>query len=84
MTEITGRLEGWMVGATYTALQEYIIWGYCYEDVRSRFRDGTQIHTSGIKLTDYPIDELKEGMVVKTRNSAYMLGKPFAKSGEEE
>ena len=84
MTEITGRLERWTVGATFTATNEYIIWGDCYEDSRNRFPDSTPIHTSGILLSDYPIDELKEGMIVKTRNSTYLLGKPFGNTGEEE
>lgn len=85
MTKITGRLEDWAVDPRKFAEDtEIIIWGFCYEDIHSRFRDGTQIHTSGIKLADYPIDELKEGMVVKTRNSTYLLGKPFIKSGEDK
>lgn len=84
MTKPTGRLENWMVGRTFDEVQEYIIWGNCYEDIHGRFRDGTNIHTSGIKLTDYPIDDLEEGMVVATGNSTYLLGKPFGQTGEDK
>ena len=75
MSKITGRLENWSVDERrFADNTEIIIWGNCFEDIHHRFRDGEIIHTSGIKLSDYPVDELKEGMVVKTRNSTYKLG----------
>lgn len=74
--QLTGRLEGWKPDPRMYG-DEYIIWGNCYNDSRFRFRDGQQIHTSGINIKDFPIDSLKEGMVVTTRNSKYLLGAPF-------
>lgn len=63
MTKFTGRLEGWVKDDHYN-----IIWGFVYDDVHKRFRDGTWIHTSSIV-------EQKKGSV-KTLNSLYKLGKP--------
>lgn len=68
MPEVTGRLEGWYWDESYS-----IIWGYLYDDVRNRWRDGQHIHTSYIK------DKKKyvEGDLVSTLNSTYLLGKPL-------
>lgn len=68
--KITGRLEGWHQDNLY----EFILWGNIFGDSKQRFRDGTRIHTSYIVT---PSDEWKEGAVVKTRNSTYLLGTPY-------
>ena len=73
---ITGRLERWAVQHS-PSRDEFIIWGNVYDDIHSRFRDGTWIHTSGIKARD-----VKEGDVVTTRNSTYLLGKESANNVE--
>lgn len=66
-TEITGRLEGWSYDPMYR-----VYWGYIYEDIHGRFVDGTRIHTSSTTQKDG-----KEGDLIVTRNSTYLLGKPF-------
>ena len=63
--EVTGRLENWYRWGS-------MIVGDVYGDVRERFEDGQSIHTSSIKGDR---DNLKEGDVVQTRNSRYLLGK---------
>jgi hypothetical protein len=67
MNEITGRLEKWVIQER--GLEEFVVWGHVYDDTRERFPDGTMIHTSGIRSRP-----LKEGDVVTTRNSTYLLG----------
>jgi hypothetical protein len=71
-TEVTGTLENWRV-QDWDNL-EYVIWGNVNGDVNGRFRDGYYIHTSGITKSLHPVSSLKEGVVVHTRNSAYLLG----------
>lgn len=66
---VTGRLENWFLDKA--TKKEFIIWGNVYEDVHERFPDGFFIHTSGIKHR-----KVSEGVVVETRNSSYLLGKP--------
>jgi hypothetical protein len=66
MSEITGRLENWVP-------QFNILWGHVHDDVRKRFEDGTWIHTSSIFNVN--LKDLKEGDVVQTLNSSYLLGK---------
>lgn len=70
MTEdtITGRLENW-----HWDMYFKIIWGNIYDDINKRFVDGTWIHTSDIEGQK----ECKEGDIVKTRNSSYLLGKHY-------
>lgn len=68
MPEVTGRLESWYWDNTYN-----IVWGYLFDDVRGRWRDGEHIHTSNI--TSHKQDTTKEGDVVTTLNSTYLLGK---------
>ena len=63
--EVTGRLENWYRWSS-------MIIGDVYGDVRERFEDGQSIHTASIKGDR---DNLKEGDVVQTRNSRYLLGK---------
>ena len=49
-----------------------IIWGLILEDKKGRFRDKTYIHTSTI-LSNIKI--IKEGDIITTKNSKYLLGK---------
>ena len=76
MREITGRLEGWRRDDVYN-----VIWGYCFDDIHNRWRDGTWIHTSSIKGLKKM--KLKEGDEVQTLNSLYLLGKPFSEEAIE-
>lgn len=66
--EYTGRLENWYI--QQVTKKEFVIWGNIYEDKADRFFDGCHIHTSGIKN-----QHVKSGDIVKTRNSAYLLGR---------
>lgn len=72
----TGRLEGWYTVLYFGDL--YQIQGNIYDDVKQRFHDGAFIHTSCINQLVTPIESLKEGMVVHTTYSKYLLGKPFS------
>ena len=67
--EVTGRLENWTYDVMYN-----VIWGDIYNDIRGRFGDGTNIHTSDIPGGRRM--EFKEGDIVKTLNSSYLLGEP--------
>lgn len=72
--EITGRIEGWRLDSEtwegYTVIR-----GYIYDDKRGfEFRDGNTIRTSDIAC---PIEDCVEGALIKTRNSLYLLGKPY-------
>ena len=69
---ITGRLENWKTDPHLS-----ILWGDCYDDVHKRWEDGTWIHTSYVKGL-YEMD-LREGDKIITRNSVYLLGKPYDK-----
>ena len=66
----TGRLENWMVDPLFKDHPETILWGHVFDDVRKRFVDGEWIHTSGTANRDF-----KEGDIVQTRNSVYILGR---------
>lgn len=67
---LTGRLENWVID-DYNC----IIWGDIYDDIALRWCDAQPIHTSFIKgLKDM---NLKEGDIVTTLNSTYLLGKPM-------
>lgn len=69
--EVTGRLENWY-------LHGYVLLvGDIYDDIRGRFEDGQSIHTSAIKDNG---DNIKEGDVVQTRNSRYLLGNRWCPS----
>lgn len=75
--KITGRIEGWFIDQVVK--KEFIIWGFIYDDEDKRWVDGTHFHTSGIK--NRPV---KEGDVVRTRNSSYKLGKKLKLSEEKK
>ena len=65
--EITGRLEQWSgIGSAGS-----VLYGQIYNDSKGRFDDGTFVRTSFLS-ENY---ELGEGLVVKTKNSAYLLGR---------
>lgn len=66
--EITGRLEGWRLDLVHN-----ILWGNLYDDVRNRWIEGQRIHTSDLESKDP--SSFKEGDIVDTRNSSYLLGK---------
>lgn len=63
----TGRLEEW-------TFFQGVIYGTIYDDKLKRFRDGTEIRTSLVVST---AKDRKEGRVIETRNSRYLLGKKF-------
>ncbi|HRP36187.1 MAG TPA: hypothetical protein PLS50_00070 [Candidatus Dojkabacteria bacterium] len=69
----TGRLEDWVYDNLFNC-----IWGFVYEDIHGRFKEGTWIHTSSLKQTREATKKipLKEGDFVSTLNSVYLLGKP--------
>ena len=65
--EFTGTLENWAIDDRYR--DGFVLWGRLYGDTKSRFRDGTLIHTSKV----IELDETRR--FVRTRNSVYYLGK---------
>jgi hypothetical protein len=71
MIRVTGRLEYWNVQSSPNE-EEFILWGKVWDDAKHRFRNGSLIHTAGI-AGDHT--GLKEGDIVTTRNSVYLLGK---------
>lgn len=77
MSETTGqkhidaRLENWFTQEiTRYATESCVIFGYIFDDKKGRFKDDTWISTSFINKTEF-----KEGEVVETMNSRYLLGK---------
>lgn len=66
MDNVTARLENW--GGLWNNL-----YGEIYDDIRCRWKDGQHVQVS---RTDVAVDEMKEGDIIKTRNSTYLLGKP--------
>jgi hypothetical protein len=71
---LTGTLENWDVDPNYPML-----WGDVYGN--PKFEEGETVHTSYISR--YQLEDLKEGVVVETTYSTYLLGKPFEKMVEE-
>jgi len=71
--EVTGRLENWYVA-------NGVVWGNLHDDVRKRWDDGEHIRTSTVQGST---TNLKEGEVVKTRNSLYLLGKKAGLKSKE-
>lgn len=68
MDNITATLRNWY--PVQCTSKEMVIYGACYGDIHERFPDGEIIHTSGVKNRP-----LKEGDVIQTKNSKYLLGK---------
>jgi len=46
--------------------------GFIMGDKKNRFYEGMQIHTSKVHT---PFEEWREGAIIETNNSKYMLGK---------
>jgi hypothetical protein len=69
MKSLTGKLENWILvedqGLT-------IVFGYIYGDQKRRFVNGVHMYTSPVHT---PVSQIKEGNVIKTLNSQYLLGK---------
>lgn len=68
MSSVTARLENWVQSPI--GPKGFIIYGEIHDDVQNRWDNGTEIHTSRIKPR-----EIKEGDIVETMNSTYLLGK---------
>lgn len=68
---ITGLIEDWKVDIQNNLP---VIQGFIYKDKKQRFPDGRLICTSPIQTS---IDNLCEGLEVKTINSIYRLGRQF-------
>ena len=64
--EYTARLEDWtiMIVCAY---------GEIHDDIHERWENGHRIRTSTVIEANR---EPKEGDIIKTRNSTYLLGKP--------
>ncbi len=74
-TNITGRLENWYLQIEDGYRREdglHRIVGECYDDAKGRFPDGLKIWTSLITNTDV---DYKEGAIIDTLYSTYLLGK---------
>ena len=61
--EVTGRLENW-------AFFGKALCGQIYDDKKGRWPDG-----HAVKFVKVAACRLREGGVIKTRNSSYLLGK---------
>ena len=70
MRNITGRIENWVY-------DEYrvIIIGDLYDDINTRWDEGQLIRTSRLLPMSLQSSSPKEGGVVNTLNSTYLLGK---------
>ena len=67
--EPTATLEDWyIIGLT--------IYGRCYGDRKHRFHPGVLVHTSIIPALKF-FQDFKEGDIVQTLNSRYLLGKKY-------
>lgn len=72
MSEYNGVLQDW----TVDGYGRSVVWGDIYGDTKGRFPEGTWIHTSRI-VEPQDLTTLKEGMIVETLNSKYLLGQPL-------
>lgn len=61
----TNYLRNWRVSHRFDGA--VIIWGEVYNDIKGRFADGTEIHTSRVLKADFV------NGVVETKNSVYHL-----------
>lgn len=77
--ELTGRLSAWYIHDYHD--EKYIIYGFCHDDIHGRFKEGERIQTSFILKKDFPIENLKDGDIIKTKNSTYKLEDRFPQSG---
>jgi hypothetical protein len=69
MVQHTGRLENW--GLTDDKKN---LFGNIFEDAKERFTDGQYIKTTP-QFGNMDLDDLKEGDLVVTKSSVYLLGK---------
>ena len=69
MDDLTGRIENWILVGN-------IIWGQIHDDKRKRWKDGHAVQTSSITSD---LSEIKEGAVIITANSKYLLGTELGK-----
>lgn len=76
--EVIGRLENWFIAFWGDGTKDLVVWGDIYDDKRKRFKDGLHIHTSYlIEINESNMKDVKEGDVIKTKNSYYLLGKKY-------
>lgn len=68
--QITGRIENW----SYNKKQNVIV-GDLHDDIHKRWEDGQFIRTSKLKPMSMQVSTPKEGVVISTLNSNYLLGK---------
>ena len=68
--EYDGVLTNWIIDP----MGRGVLWGEIFGDKKERFNDGSWIHTSYMEPD--VISGAKEGIVVRTLNSAYLLGAP--------
>lgn len=73
--EITGRLENWKVVKHYNKLA---LVGNLYDDIHGRWFDGAQIISSALLPMSMQATIACKNAVMRTRNSAYLLGEPHA------
>lgn len=71
-SEVTGRLENWQVTES-VFMSTKCIHGDLYEDIHERWEPGQAMFTSKLKNQK---SRPKEGDVVETQNSRYLLGVP--------
>lgn len=62
---MTNLLKNWVIKRTNNG--SVIIYGIIYNDIKKRFPDGTEIHTSKVLKADFV------NGVIETRNSVYHL-----------
>ena len=70
--QITGRLENWFYDP-----HNHVFWGNIEGDTKGRFYDGAHIHTSHLMCHKEAARTMTEGNIIVTRNSTYLLGKPY-------
>lgn len=71
--DITAVIDDWHVDTR----GRFVIWGNIRGDKGGRFSDGTYIHTSRVNLEEVELKALKEGDIVETLNSTYLLGRKY-------
>lgn len=70
----TARLENWVV-------IDGVLLGDIYDDSEGRFPDGSPVRTSCILPMSMQEHTAAEGYNIATRNTVYLLGKPY--TGED-
>lgn len=79
MTEVTATLKDWSIH-TFSGGDGKFLHGRIYNDTKHRWENGHVIRTS--LVLSMSEDEPKEGVIVTTANSTYLLGNPFSVAGE--